>query len=116
YISEEYLQANNGVAPTTVDAANLPAGVYIIDADAGVINNFNEFVSNNPVTVINEDGDEVTYTTVEEYFESLVEANESKTLIVPDALPIYYISEEYLQANNGVAPTTVDAANLPAGV
>src|SRR5690554_4011184 len=111
-MKREYLQANNGVAPTTVDAANLPAGVYLIDAVAGVINNFNEFVSNNPVTVINEDGDEVTYTTVEEYFESLVEANESKTLIVTIDGNQYYISEEYLQANNGVAPTTVDAANL----
>src|SRR5690606_24991062 len=117
YISEEYLQANNGVAPTTVDPEALPDGVYYIDAVAGVINNFNEFVNEGPVTVvINEEGDTVTYETVEEYLTSIVEANESQTLIVTIDGNQYYISEEYLQANEGVAPTTVDPEALPDGV
>src|SRR5690606_30098540 len=83
YISEEYLQANEGVAPTTVDPEALPDGVYYIDAVAGVINNFNEFVNEGPTLFrTNEEGDTVTYETVEEYLTSIVEANESQTLIV----------------------------------
>src|SRR5690606_3723095 len=117
YISEEYLQANEGVAPTTVDPDALPAGVYYIDAVAGVINNFNEFVNEGPVTVvINEEGDTVTYETVEEYLTSIVEARRSSELIVTIDGDQYYISEEYLQANEGVAPTTVDPEALPDGV
>src|SRR5690606_204391 len=84
YISEEYLRANNGVAPTTVDPEALPDGVYYIDAVAGIVNNFNEFVTTGPVTVINEENEEVIYETIEQYFEHLVELNETPTLLRPE--------------------------------
>lgn len=63
YISETYLAANNGIAPTTVDENNIPAGIYLIDVVGGVVNNFDEII-NNEVTV-----NGITYDTVEEYIE-----------------------------------------------
>ncbi|MFC3977918.1 hypothetical protein ACFOUP_16150, partial [Belliella kenyensis] len=52
YIAEEYLVANDGVVPTRLDPAALPAGVYLIDVVGGVINNFETIVQD--VTVIEE--------------------------------------------------------------
>ncbi|MGS4344882.1 beta strand repeat-containing protein [Myroides odoratus] len=153
YVSEEYLIANNGVVPTTVTPANLPAGIYAIDVVGGVVNNFEEIVTNGPITV-----DGRTYPTINDYithltettggftkivydqstgdvifqewdastntwvnvdnskFETIVQANESKTTIITVDGKQYYVSEEYLIANNGVVPTTVTPANLPAGI
>ncbi len=62
YLSEAYIQGGGGVDPTAWTA--VPVGAVLIDVVGGVINNFNEFVSNHPVTV---GGD--TYTTVEKYIE-----------------------------------------------
>ncbi|WP_353159448.1 hypothetical protein [Myroides odoratus] len=153
YVSEEYLIANNGVVPTTVTPANLPAGIYAIDVVGGVVNNFEEIVTNGPITV-----DGRTFPTINDYithltettggftkivydqttgdvifqewdastnswvnvdnskFETIVQANESKTTIITVDGKQYYVSEEYLIANNGVVPTTVTPANLPAGI
>ncbi|WP_156424204.1 beta strand repeat-containing protein [Myroides odoratus] len=153
YVSEEYLIANNGVVPTTVTPANLPAGIYAIDVVGGVVNNFEEIVTNGPITV-----DGRTFPTINDYithltqttggftkivydqttgdvifqewdastnswvnvdnskFETIVQANESKTTIITVDGNQYYVSEEYLIANNGVVPTTVTPANLPAGI
>ena len=153
YVSETYLQANDGVVPTTVDATNLPAGIYEIDVVGGVVNNFEEIVNNGPITV---DGD--TYQTINDYithltettggftkivydqttgdvifqewdestnswvnvdnskFETIVQANESQTTIITVDDKQYYVSEAYLAANDGVVPTTVDPAKLPAGI
>ncbi|WP_410879597.1 hypothetical protein [Myroides sp. DW712] len=153
YVSEEYLIANNGVAPTTVNPANLPAGIYAIDVVGGVVNNFEEIVTNGPITV-----DGRTYPTINDYithltettggftkivydqttgdvifqewdestntwvnvdnskFETIVQANESKTTVITVDGNQYYVSEEYLIAHDGVVPTTVTATNLPAGI
>jgi len=153
YVSEAYLAANDGVVPTTVDPANLPAGIYAIDVVGGVVNNFEEIVKNGPITV-----DGRTYPTINDYithltettggftkivydqttgdvifqewdastnswvnvdnskFETIVQANESKTTIITVDGKQYYISEEYLIANDGVVPTTVTPENLPAGI
>ncbi|SEH62066.1 hypothetical protein SAMN02927937_00531 [Paenimyroides aquimaris] len=75
YVSESY----TGTAdPTT----GTEPGVYKIDVVGGIINNFEEFVTNNPVTIDNN-----TYTTVEEY--------------------IQYISENAMQ--DGVTKIVIDA-------
>ncbi|MCH7400154.1 hypothetical protein MM236_19325, partial [Belliella sp. DSM 107340] len=93
----------------------------LIDPVAGVVNNFNEFVSSGPVTVINELGDDVTYATVEEYLTTLVQANESKTFLATttDESSQYHVSELFLQ--NNAVPTQAeidgwDVNALPAGV
>src|SRR5690606_22914562 len=75
YVSESY---TGTAAPTT----GTEPGVYKIDVVGGIINNFEEFVTNNPVTI---DGN--TYTTVEEY--------------------IQYISENAMQ--DGVTKIVIDA-------
>ncbi|MEJ4089513.1 hypothetical protein NPQ18_14710, partial [Galbibacter orientalis] len=123
YVSEAYLAANNQTAPTSTDAdgwdpASLPAGIYAIDIAGGVVNNFENIVNSGPVTI---NGD--TYTTVEEYLENIVSANESQTILVSttDKSELYYVSEAYLAANNQTAPTSTDAdgwdpASLPAGI
>ncbi|MEH6705750.1 MAG: hypothetical protein V7691_13210, partial [Galbibacter orientalis] len=84
----------------------------------GVVNNFENIVNSGPVTI---NGD--TYTTVEEYLENIVSANESQTILVSttDKSELYYVSEAYLAANNQTAPTSTDAdgwdpASLPAGI
>jgi|GEM_PF-4428028 len=123
YVSEAYLAANNQTAPTSTDAdgwdpASLPAGIYAIDIAGGVVNNFENIVNSGPVTI---NGD--TYTTVEEYLENIVSANESQTILVSttDKSELYYVSEAYLAANNQTAPTSTDAdgwdpASLPTGI
>ncbi|MBB1141014.1 hypothetical protein H4K33_16170, partial [Myroides sp. WP-1] len=153
YVSEAYLQAHDGVVPTTVDPTALPAGIYAIDVVGGVINNFEEIVNNGPVTI-----DGRTYPTINDYithltqttggftkivydqstgdvifqewdastnswvnvdnskFETIVQSNESKTEIITVNKKQYYVSEAYLQAHDGVVPTTVDPTALPAGI
>lgn len=63
YVSESYTGTTD---PTT----GTEDGVYEIDFVGGIINNFEEFVTNNVVTV---DGD--TYNTVEEYIEYISQNN-----------------------------------------
>ncbi|MDM1499697.1 hypothetical protein [Myroides odoratimimus] len=79
YVSEEYLVANKGVVPTTVDAANLPKGIYAIDVVGGVVNNLEEIVNNGPVTV-----DGRTFKTVNDYITYLTESKGGFTKIVYD--------------------------------
>ena len=71
YISEAYLIANGGTVPVQADidtwtSATFPAGVFFIDVTGGVVNNFSELVTNNPVTV-----NGTTYTTIQEYIENI---------------------------------------------
>ncbi|MDM1460712.1 hypothetical protein HX065_11730 [Myroides odoratimimus] len=79
YVSEEYLVANKGVVPTTVDAVNLPKGIYAIDVVGGVVNNLEEIVNNGPVTV-----DGRTFKTVNDYITYLTESKGGFTKIVYD--------------------------------
>ncbi|MEK6509217.1 hypothetical protein [Myroides sp. C4067] len=79
YVSEEYLVANKGVVPTTVDAANLPKGIYAIDVVGGVVNNLEEIVNKGPVTV-----DGRTFKTVNDYITYLTESKGGFTKIVYD--------------------------------
>ncbi|APA90795.1 hypothetical protein [Myroides sp. ZB35] len=79
YVSEEYLVANKGVVPTTVDAANLPKGIYAIDVVVGVVNNLEEIVNKGPVTV-----DGRTFKTVNDYITYLTESKGGFTKIVYD--------------------------------
>ncbi len=79
YVSEEYLVANKGVVPTTVDTANLPKGIYAIDVVGGVVNNFEEIVNKGPVTV-----DGRTFKTVNDYITYLTESKGGFTKIVYD--------------------------------
>ncbi len=73
YISETYLTANNGVAPTqsTVDGwTTLPVGVYQVDIIGGVINNIEEIFTTNTTIVVNEgETNEQTFNTIEEYIQ-----------------------------------------------
>ena len=62
YLSEAYIQ-NGGVTDASQWTA-LPAGAILIDVVGGVVNNFNELVTNNPVTIEGH-----TYNTVQEYIE-----------------------------------------------
>jgi hypothetical protein len=71
YVSEAYLAANNNTAPTQTDIdtwtnTTFPTGVYYIEVLESVVNNFNEFVTNNPVTV---GGD--TYNSIKQYIENI---------------------------------------------
>ncbi|MCO7723707.1 hypothetical protein NJB85_11005 [Myroides odoratimimus] len=79
YVSEEYLVANKGVVPTTVDVANLPKGIYAIDVVGGVVNNLEEIVNKGPVTV-----DGRTFKTVNDYITYLTESKGGFTKIVYD--------------------------------
>ncbi|WP_458864068.1 V-type ATP synthase subunit E family protein, partial [Myroides injenensis] len=79
YVSEEYLAANKGIVPTTVDAKKLPKGIYAIDVVGGVVNNFEEIVNNGPITV---DGN--TYPTINDYITHLTETTGGFTKIVYD--------------------------------
>ncbi|MDM1510665.1 hypothetical protein HX082_14910 [Myroides odoratimimus] len=79
YVSEEYLVANKGVVPTTVDAANLPKGIYTIDVVGGVVNNLEEIVNKGPVIV-----DGRTFKTVNDYITYLTESKGGFTKIVYD--------------------------------
>src|SRR5690554_5608718 len=49
-------------------------------------------------------------------FETIVQDNESQTVIVTFEDQQYYVSESYLSANDGVVPTTFDPSNLPDGI
>src|SRR5690554_5872100 len=63
--------------------------------------------------------DEITNTWVNvdnSKFETIVQANESQTVIITVDDQQYYISEAYLSANNGVVPTTVDPTAIPDGI
>ncbi|WP_121965845.1 hypothetical protein [Myroides sp. N17-2] len=79
YVAEEYLVANKGVVPTTVDAANLPKGIYAVDVVGGVVNNLEEIVNNGPVNV-----DGRTFKTVNDYITYLTESKGGFTKIVYD--------------------------------
>ncbi|MDM1346806.1 hypothetical protein HX017_09215 [Myroides marinus] len=79
YVSEEYLVANKGIVPTTVDAKNLPKGIYAIDVVGGVVNNFEEIVQQGPVIV-----DGRTFKTVNDYITYLTESKGGFTKIVYD--------------------------------
>src|SRR5690606_30035343 len=59
---------DNGDGTYTFTNAN--GDTITIDSVGDIINNFEEFVTNNPVTV-----DGTTYTSVEEYFETIVTSN-----------------------------------------
>src|SRR5690554_6434461 len=63
--------------------------------------------------------DEITNTWVNvdnSKFETIVQANESQTVIITVDDLQYYISEAYLAANDGVVPTTVDPTAIPDGI
>ncbi|MCC9041287.1 hypothetical protein LNQ81_00870 [Myroides sp. M-43] len=77
YVAEEYLVANKGVVPTTVDATNLPKGIYAIDVVGGVVNNLEEIVNSGPVNV-----DGRTFKTVNDYITYLTESKGGFTKIV----------------------------------
>lgn len=97
YVSESY---TGTAAPTT----GTEAGVYKIDVVGGIINNFEEFVTNNPVTV---NGD--TYTTVEEYIQYISEnaMQDGVTKIVIDATT----NQASFQRWDKTANTWVNVAN-----
>src|SRR5690606_35031660 len=59
---------DNGDGTYTFTNAN--GDTITIDSVGDIINNFEEFVTNSPVTV-----DGTTYTSVEEYFETIVTSN-----------------------------------------
>ena len=80
YLSEAYILAGGETDPVNWTA--VPTGAILIDVVGGVINNFNDFVTNHEVAV---GGD--TYNTVEEY--------------------IQYISENAMQ--DGVTKIVIDA-------
>ncbi|WP_038986819.1 hypothetical protein [Myroides marinus] len=77
YVSEEYLVANKGVVPTTVDAKNLPKGIYAIDVVGGVVNNFEEIVKTGPINV-----DGRTFNTINDYIKYVTESKGGFTKIV----------------------------------
>src|SRR5690554_915431 len=63
--------------------------------------------------------DEVTNTWVNvdnSKFETIVQANESQTVIITVDDQQYYVSEAYLAVNDGVVPTTVDPTAIPDGI
>src|SRR5690554_1001726 len=63
--------------------------------------------------------DEVTNTWVNvdnSKFETIVQANESQTVIITVDDQQYYVSEAYLSENDGVVPTTVDPTAIPDGI
>ncbi|WP_166666166.1 hypothetical protein, partial [Myroides indicus] len=62
YLSEAYIQ-NGGVTDAS-QWTSVPTGAILIDVVGGVVNNFNELVTNNPVTIGGN-----TYNTVQEYIE-----------------------------------------------
>src|SRR5690554_4292916 len=60
--------------------------------------------------------DEITNTWVNvdnSKFETIVQANESQTVIITVDDQQYYVSEAYLAVNDGVVPTTVDPTAIP---
>ncbi|MCS4239033.1 putative NAD-dependent protein-ADP-ribosyltransferase YbiA (DUF1768 family) [Myroides gitamensis] len=95
YVSEAYLVANGGVVPTTVDAANLPAGIYAIDVVGGVVNNFEEIVKNGPITV-----DGRTYPTINDYITHLTQTTGGFTKIVYDQTTGDVIFQEWDASTN----------------
>src|SRR5690554_413114 len=63
--------------------------------------------------------DEITNTWVNvdnSKFETIVQANESQTVIITVDDQQYYVSEAYLSVNDGVVPTTVDPTAIPDGI
>ncbi|WP_286419733.1 hypothetical protein [Myroides odoratimimus] len=67
------------------------------------------------------DGDKLTYVTKEGErkevsIKEVITANESKTAIITVANKQYYVSEEYLIANNDIIPSNVDPLNLSKGI
>ncbi|QBK77370.1 hypothetical protein E0Z07_13885 [Myroides odoratimimus] len=67
------------------------------------------------------DGDKLTYITKEGErkevsIKEVITANESKTAIITVANKQYYVSEEYLIANNDIIPSNVDPLNLSKGI
>ncbi|MEK6494198.1 hypothetical protein [Myroides odoratimimus] len=95
YVSEEYLVENKGVVPTTVDASNLPKGIYAIDVVGGVVNNLEEIVNNGPVTV-----DGRTFKTVNDYITYLTESKGGFTKIIYDATTGDAIFQEWNETTN----------------
>src|SRR5690606_39086491 len=93
---------DNGDGTYTFTNAN--GDTITIDSVGDIINNFEEFVTNSPVTV-----DGTTYTSVEEYFENIVAANETVTTLGITAGELVYVNEE---ANNpNVNLISADANN-----
>jgi predicted NAD-dependent protein-ADP-ribosyltransferase YbiA (DUF1768 family) len=80
YLSEAYIQ--NGGETDPANWTSVPSGAILLDVVAGVVNNFEEFVTNNSVTV---DGN--TYNTIEEYIEYISQntMQDGVTKIVIDA-------------------------------
>ncbi|MTG99363.1 hypothetical protein GJV76_14740, partial [Myroides sp. BIT-d1] len=95
YVSEEYLVENKGVVPTTVDASNLPKGIYAIDVVGGVVNNFEEIVNKGPITV-----DGRTFKTVNDYITYLTESKGGFTKIVYDQSTGDVIFQEWDETTN----------------
>lgn len=95
YVSEEYLVANKGVVPTTVDPTKLPEGIYLIDVVGGVVNNFEEVVNNGPITV-----DGTTYQTINDYITHLTESTGGFTKIIYDATTGDAIFQEWNETTN----------------
>lgn len=99
YLAEDF----TGTVPTTIPAT-LPTGMYAIDVVGGIINNFEEFVTNNQVTV---DGD--TYDTVEKYIQYISQNSQldGDTKIVINATT----NQASLQQWDEATKTWVDVAN-----
>ncbi|MVX37127.1 hypothetical protein GOQ24_15060, partial [Myroides sp. LoEW2-1] len=95
YVSEEYLVESKGVVPTTVDASNLPKGIYAIDVVGGVVNNFEEIVNKGPITV-----DGRTFKTVNDYITYLTESKGGFTKIVYDQSTGDVIFQEWDETTN----------------
>lgn len=79
YISESYLAANNGVAPTVIDENTIPPGIFLIDIVEGVSENIEEIL-NQPVN-ITVNGN--TFTTLEEYLQYISVQSEGNMVYVP---------------------------------
>src|SRR5690554_240200 len=63
--------------------------------------------------------DEITNTWVNvdnSKFETIVQDNESQTVIITVDDQQYYVSEAYLAANDGAVPTSIDPDAVPAGI
>src|SRR5690606_15392251 len=86
-----------------------------IDSVGDIINNFKDFVTNNPVTV-----DGTTYTSVEEYFETIVTSNSDAlvdngdgtfTHTAADGTVVTFDANTTAMLDNGATPRSSNLAN-----
>ena len=80
------LTDNGDGSYTFVDASG---NTTVINSLADIVNNFEEFVTNNPVTVGGN-----TYNNIEEYFNTLIESHETVTTLVEENGIYTYTSED----------------------